>query len=131
MKELSHELTDDGDKQKIIIRLCSPVKMLLLEACWKMNMIQHLLSCKRPYIAMRKMPFYSATEHLWKEAKSRLQYSYECIFTCIFKVILVRLLQVGGKPLRQWQIATERQKNNAVRISIIGKMIPYAESRRR
>lgn len=76
---------------------------------------------------MRKMPFYSATEHLWKEAKSRLQYSYECIFTCIFKVILVRLLQVGGKPLRQWQIATERQKNNAVRISIIGKMIPYAE----
>ena len=47
---------------------------------------------------MRKMPFYSATEHLWKEAKSRLQYSHECIFTCIFNVTLISLLQVGGKP---------------------------------
>ena len=73
-------------------------KTLLLKACLEMNMIQHLLSCKRPYMAMRKMPFYSATEHLWKEAKSRLQYSHECIFTCIFNVTLVSLLQVGGKP---------------------------------
>ena len=84
-------------------------KTLLLEAYWKMNMIQHLLSCKRPHMAMRKGVFYHAKGHLWKEAKSRLQYLYECIFTCIFNVTLISLFA------SRWQavIDTERQKNGS------------------